>query len=138
MDAITLITLVVAVYAAVIATILGVRELGRVRRGLDVRLERLTEQGRKQITITNHGARPITLIDLVIDVPHGPVPPPELAEGIWPFPLTLHAGDHRTIMLTKLADMTVDFDDPRVEISVFDVQGTEYRKFSRRDRARSA
>jgi hypothetical protein len=34
--------------------------------------------------------------------------------------------------------MTVDFDDPRVEISVFDVQGTEYRKFSRRDRARSS
>jgi len=132
MESMTLLILLIAAYAAILATILAIRELRVRRRRIVICLDRLDRPDKKQVCLTNNGREPITLIDMAIDVPLGPIAPAEMAEGKWPFPVTLAEGDSLTFTLSQLANRTIDFHDQRLEVSVYDSAGHEFTQFSRR------
>jgi len=73
------ITLLLAAYAALLSTVLGLRELGKARRSLRIFLNYVAFNESYTVTLTNAGFRPITITSLVIDIPNaGPVKPAEI------------------------------------------------------------
>src|SRR5688572_10454854 len=96
MDFEKLITLGLALYGAVLSTMLGVRELSRERRRVLIFLEHREWTHTYSIIITNIGHRPITLVDIsmVLPDPYGVVPRYILREEADPFPITLTDAQH--------------------------------------------
>jgi hypothetical protein len=128
MDIVDVFALVVSVYAAVVSSILGVRELKRDRRRISVMLELVPFYETAQVTIVNIGHRQVTLTDMAIgDCPRNCL----LAEVVEePFPVTLDDGEHITLPLSEVLSEMVASNPRGVRLHVYDAEGHEYTKFS--------
>ena len=136
-----ILTLLIAVYGAVIATILGISELQKGKSRISIIIEYLTYIERAQITIINIGSRPITISEIGMAENANPN-----SKGFWegiprnalfdsadePFPITLTEGEHITLLLSN-AVSSIFFDKKqRAKVSVYDVEGKVYTKFKTR------
>jgi hypothetical protein len=127
-------TLGVAVWAAVISTVLGIQELNKRNRRLKITLELLSFAGRHQIIISNTGFRPITIrdINVYVDDKNGDSSrdDPWAPESENPaFPFTLQDGDTKTFMLTEYMTGYIFSKEHRLHIVVYDGEGHTYTKY---------
>lgn len=138
-----LFTLALAVYGAVLATILGIRELQRDKRRIGVILEYVAFYERAQIVITNIGHRPITIAEIRMEagvkqngklywegVPRNTL----FAEAAkdHPLPIILDDGEYLALPLsTEIGKIFLE-DKTRVRVFVYDVDGNVYKKFRTR------
>jgi hypothetical protein len=93
------ITLILALYGAILSTILAVREWRKETRRIIIFLEYLRPAGDYRIIITNVGHRPITLLDMAVRIPGANLDPSDIWKGNYPFPVTLKDGELITIPL---------------------------------------
>jgi len=134
--------LIIALYGAVIATILGIREIQGEKRRISVVLEYVAFYECTQITIINIGHRPITITEIGMAEnvnPNGkeywqPVPRNAIFESLnEPFPATLTDGEHITLLLSNAVGPSFFMDNGRLaKVFVYDVEGNVYTKFKTR------
>lgn len=138
-----LITIIVALYGAVLSTILGLRELRRERRRISIILEHVAWYERAQITIINTGHRPITVTEIGMSVyfeqggrggydrvPRNALFGHELE--VEPFPVTIRDGESITLPLSPLVSEALLGSRMKAEVTVYDVEGNEYKEFRTR------
>ena len=94
-----MITLVLALYGAILSTVLAVRDWKKEERRIIIFLEYLRQAGDYRIIITNVGHRPITLLDMAVRIPGASLDPLDIWREKNPFPVTLKDGEHISIPL---------------------------------------
>lgn len=105
-------TLIVAVYGAILATFLGIRELRKERRDLLIILEHVYFYEKVFLRLVNTGIRPITVVSISMSVferddgvnpPHWEDVPGlyllESVDGVEPLPVHLKDGEQVVIPL---------------------------------------
>lgn len=129
-----------AIYGAVLATLLAILELTKDRRRISVFFQLDQWAHNCCVIITNIGHRPVTITGmLVILAPGKPVTQKMLRSEIdrSPFPVTLTDGQHTRINLPATLTDQIDAEDENVSITVYDAEGreyTSYRKLSHNER----
>ena len=127
-------TLSLAMYGAILSSILGIREIMKEKRSIAIFLEYLPWHHSYSVVITNIGHRPITIMDMYVFIP-------ELGalkrsafwddESIYPFPITLTDGQHISIKIQQNLGDSIYKADGNIEIAVFDAEGKTYKKYSK-------
>jgi hypothetical protein len=138
-----IVTLLIAVYAAAIATVLAVREIRRDRRRIRIALEHVAFYERVQTTVTNSGFRPITITEIGMAVGEDqngkvywdPVPrnalfAPEVDVEL--LPAALEDGEPLSILLSDEISRNLFHNEMRAKVSVYDAEGTVYTDFRTR------
>jgi hypothetical protein len=126
-------TLILAVYGAVLSTLLAFREWWNGRKRILIRLDYVAFLEMAEITITNVGYRPITITGVEIH-PEGSdmVPSNSLlstrASPTQPLPATLNDGDHLTLPLSDNVSGILLKNGMRTYIGVHDAEGRTYSK----------
>lgn len=142
--------LLVAIYAALLSTILGIREFLKERRRILIILEYVAFYERAQLRIVNTGHRPITITKVGMsllmtqdshkyweDVPANSVlgsPFDNSDEGeelVEPLPAVVQDGEQVTLPLSGVVSMTLLENGMKAEIFVYDVEGKVYKKYKR-------
>ncbi len=135
MNFITALTAMLAVYGAVLSTVLGILELRKQRRQVSIILELHEFAYAFNITITNTGHRPITIVAMtvVIGPDRGAVRQGQLRteNDLPPFPVTLTDGAYTRIGLSEGVSQDIAEQEDVVYISVYDAEGHEYTKYRR-------
>jgi hypothetical protein len=138
-----IVTLVIALYGAILATALGVREFRAEKRRISVILEYIAFYERAQLIVANVGHRPITISEIGMEIwrqGSGPgywdtVPRGYLfASDTEPehLPVTLGDGEHATLPLSEVVSRYLVENRMRAKVCVYDVEGKAYRRFTRR------
>lgn len=138
-----ILTLALAVYGAIVSTILGVREIRNGRRRILVILEYVAFYERAQVKITNTGYRPINITEIGVQIYFE-----QEGKGFWdqvprnslfgpaveaePFPTTIDDGEHLTLPLSDVVGSQLLENGMRAKVTVYDVEGNEYREFKTR------
>jgi hypothetical protein len=143
MDLNDILTLILAAYGAILATVLGLRELQKERRTLSIILEYLLFYEVADLIITNVGHRPTTITRVAIsvmgeqngrtfweDVPANAILRAEAK--LDPLPITISDGEFTRLELNNLIGQAMLNGKGRVRITVYDIEGNEYTKFSTR------
>jgi hypothetical protein len=112
------ITLIIAAWGAGLATFLGLRELTKEKRIIKILLEHVSWVEGHQITITNSGHRPITIIEIGMDIYYPKIKTSEMLRkgAYWAdevntpkFPFTLTDGDAKTFTLSQFITNELNF-----------------------------
>ena len=134
-----ILTLIIALYGAAIATILGIRELQRDKRRISVIIEYVAFEERAQITITNIGHRPITIAEINMSVMldnHWEQAPKNALFNANPedvtFPIMINDGEYITLPLHELIGETFFKNRKNIKVAVYDIEGNTYTKFKSR------
>jgi hypothetical protein len=132
--------LIIAIYGAVLATILAVIEIRKERKKITIILEYVTIYERAQILITNSGHRSITLTNMTMKTKikdregmHWEAVPQnalyDTANGMSPFPLTIKDGESVSIPLgTVVTDYLLE-NKLMTNLAIFDSEGNSYTKY---------
>lgn len=134
------IELLIALYGAILSTILGIREWLKELRNLTIILEYVTWYERVNLVITNSGHRPVTLTGLTMatGIPddegkHWEIVPQNALFDVSPiqmrFPVKIEDGDSISIPLGPGVSEELINNHLTAKISVFDSQGKEYSRF---------
>ena len=138
-DGLSLLTIIIALYGAIVSTILGIREINKEKKKIAIFLVYNEWQGGYSITITNIGHRPITLIDLQINIPSmGLVPKnalmfDNLAEEVieWPMPVTLTDAEHISIRISSNVSKYIEEEKKKIVIVAYDSEGKSYSEYKK-------
>jgi hypothetical protein len=137
-------TLIIALWGAVLATILGIREFKKEKRSLKIILELEHWTERRKVLITNTGQRPITIFEIYLSVR------PKKWEGggdydlrrkgsFWAteegykppaFPIKLQDGEMTTFYLSETICHELYDKNNQFHIAVYDAEGHTYSKYS--------
>jgi hypothetical protein len=131
MDYEKIITWGLAIYGAVLSTILGVRELIKERRRLLIFLQYGEFGDNYSIIITNIGHRPITLLDISMEIPRERVPQSIITQFDDPFPVTLSDGQHIIIRLSPKLSNEIYQAKENIRIAVYDTENRTYSKLKK-------
>jgi hypothetical protein len=138
-----IITLVIAIYGALVATIVGYRGL---KRRISVFLEYVDKPyERAQITITNVGQRPMTIIDVNVTYKTRDKWEPISKDSLFihapdvdikSIPFTLNDGEFATLPLNKIIGEVLRLENgvKKIRVKIFDIEGNTYTKFKFRKR----
>lgn len=130
------VTLGIAIWGAIVATILAIREMTKDKRKLKIILEQLQFQSVYQIIITNTGFRPITIQDIQVfaattygdrtrDTPWD-------EEYNYPkFPFKLEDSESVTFRLTTYMNSYIRDNKYHLNIVVYDGEGRTYTKYAK-------
>lgn len=135
-----IITLVIAVWGALLSTILAFREAFKDKRKLRMLLEYVTGTNLYRLVITNVGHRPITIeqIAFAFDV-KAPVLSLVRKDLMWSdeedhlppqLPLTLDDGELAIFHISRMVSEAIDRPNQILRIKVFDAEGQAYSKYS--------
>jgi hypothetical protein len=133
MDLKDILTLLIAIYGAVVSTILALRELKKAKRSIVIFLERNDLYDLYAIVVTNTGHRPFTIGGILIDTPSGPVKQHSIEQendGL-SFPITLADGESTRIKLNRTASDDIREAHENISISVYDGENKEYTKYKK-------
>lgn len=138
-------TLIIALWGAVLATILGIRELKKEKRSLKIIVEHEHWTERGKVLLTNTGHRPITIHQIYLSV----LPKKWRGEGgdydlrrrgsFWAdeegnkpptFPVTLKDGEMATFYLSDTVFRDLHDENFKFHIEVYDAEGKTYSKYS--------
>jgi hypothetical protein len=136
-------TLIIALWGAVISTILGIRELRKEKRNLWVVLERQVFVERFCVVITNIGYRPVTISSIFIGwtpekkennypgekIPASAMVDPEDDEKL---PITLEDGQSIVLRVGQILSDMATSKNLRLGVIVYDSQGKKYQLNERR------
>jgi hypothetical protein len=136
------ITIFVAGYGAILATIIFLKDLAKERKSLKIILEAVHWAERHQILITNTSHRPITITTINLNI----IPKNRrggfmnMSSGVfWAteagfepprFPLTLQDGDSVTFHLSQYITDQLSDETNRLSIRVYDSEGRTYAKYT--------
>jgi hypothetical protein len=134
-----IITIVIAGWGAILSTLLVIREFKKERRELTITLYSIHWTERHKITITNTGHRPITIIEIGLEIapdlkgPHLPVRSGALfasEEGYLPprLPLILSDGQTAEFHLSEYVTEQLSNKENHPFIFVYDSEGNVYKK----------
>ena len=137
-----IVTLVLAVWGAILSTILGIREISREKRKIKVFLDHIDIVERDQLTVVNIGTRPITItkISCVIETKQDGTTYTEQTPGDFfhddyyksdlkiPLPKKLEDGEFVTILLAD----NIRFMSG-LNVVVYDSEGNSYKGFTARN-----
>jgi hypothetical protein len=132
----TIVTLIIAVYGALLSTILGVREFNKEKRKVAIFLEHKEWTDTYSIILTNSGHRPVTLVDISMWLPddYGDVPRGIIREVEDPFPFTLDDGQHLELKLSHLLGSKITpfyiTRNYNMKITLYDAENIKYSKFT--------
>lgn len=136
------IALIISIYGAALATFLGIREIKRQRRRLRIFLDHLAFQHRAQLTITNTGPRPVTIVGVSMEIAieqsdggkafYDNVPQNALLATDEILPVTLGDGEQVVLPLSGSAGGIVIENEMRARLTVYDADGKAYKDFRRR------
>jgi len=132
-----IITLVIAIWGAVISTLLAIREIKKENRNIKIILYYVYWMEKHKISITNINQRPITIVEINLSIrnvalerrsaffshENGYVPPE--------FPVTLTDG--QTVEFDLSPYITDHLSNPKVKlrIKVYDAEGKVYTKYEK-------
>jgi len=124
------ITLFLAVYGALLSTLLAVREISKERRRILIFLQYNQYSSQYSIACTNIGHRPITLKDIAISLTeHNSVPQDVIREISNPLPKILNDGESFSFILPLGLSSDIYKAQKKVSISLYDSEGKKYTKF---------
>jgi hypothetical protein len=143
MSASDIITIILAAYAAILSTILGLTELRKNRRSLTVSLEIGNFNTRANLRLVNSGTRPITVISVAMQIrgdfdnrnpPYWKwVPSTDLFErdpnGPDLLPVHLSDGEQAKFSLTKFTSEKLVKNQMKANVIIQDADGNEYDKY---------
>jgi hypothetical protein len=139
---IDIITIILAIYAALLSTVLGVIEILKNTKQLDIVIKTGTHTGKTEIIILNNSVKPIVIIDIscILCLPkdrrEGFMPLPKNAifaniEDLAKFPFTLHEGESQIFVLGECITKEYNpFTKERRNLSftLYDANGKQYSK----------
>jgi hypothetical protein len=124
--------LFLAIYGAVLSTILAIREITKERRRIILFLQYNQYSAQYSIACTNIGHRPITLIDIAISLTdHNSVPRDVIREIKNPFPVTLSDGENFSFILPLNLSGDIYKAKEKVSIALYDSEGKKYSRFKK-------
>jgi len=131
-------TFAIAIYGAIVATLLGIREIRREEKKVALFFILHEWEGAYSINVTNIAHRPITIIDMLLSVGGETIPKNILEFGEveqiifeWPLPVTLTDGQFVTIRIPYNISRLISDQDKKVEIIVYDAEGKTYSEYKR-------
>jgi hypothetical protein len=128
-----ILTLTLAIYGAVVSTILAYREIQKGRRRILIRLDYAYFLEIAEITITNVGYRPIAITGVGMH-PEGSDMVPSNAllstrhSESQPLPVTINDGENVTLPLSDAVSNILLENNMKADIVVHDAEGRTYRK----------
>ncbi len=128
----TYLTTFLAIYAALLATLLGYLQLTREQRKISILLQLDQIAQDYCVIITNIGYRPITLTGMLVILAYGRSVTQKMLRSEVdrpPFPVTLTDGQHIRIALPASVTKQINADDENMCITVYDAEGREYTKY---------
>lgn len=137
-----IVTVVLAAWGAVLATILGVREIMQESRKIKIILEHIDFYETFQIRIINVGHRPITIAEIGLDVPidekrkdWDSAPANVLIDTddpeYKPLPVTIEDGKQIVIKFSNIVNSVMMENMMNVRLYVYDIEGKVYKKFQK-------
>jgi hypothetical protein len=132
------ITLSVAIWGAILSTILGIRELQKERRRISVFFEYIGFEERAQIRISNIGHRPVTITEINMSIflndetggSYKSFPSLYLGEvGPLPLPVIIEDGHEIILRLSERVGQLFYFNQNKSIIRVYDMERKVYQKF---------
>jgi len=143
MSTLDLLSLLIAVYGAIVASILAARELLRERRKVKIFLDHVAWYERAQLSVTNVGHRPITLVGIALAIAVGDEASPYFEEvrrgDIFaldlpkdPLPFTLADGEQIALPLSQPVSDQLIANRMRARLTLFDAEGRKYEDFAAR------
>lgn len=137
-----IVTVVLAAWGAILATILGVKEILQESRKIKIILEHIEFYETYQIRIINIGHRPITIAEIGLDVPF------EEKKKDWdsapanvlidtddpeykPLPITIEDGKQIVLKLSNIVNSEIMEKSMNVRLFVYDIEGKVYKKFNK-------
>jgi hypothetical protein len=136
-------TLLLALWGAILSTYLGIREIKKEKKQLLIYLEHVYPAEIIQMVVVNIGHRPITLtnagVHLYLDsrkkIPydHLPFTPILPNNEPYPFPVTLNDGEHITLAYSEELLLSIKRDGLLANAFVYDVEGRLHRSSEVRD-----
>ena len=139
-----ILTGLVALYGAALATYLGIRELRKERRDLLIILERIDIYERVNFRLVNSGVRPITIVNIGMlvfqandganpphweDVPAKYMIPDEYEDGTATLPALIKDGEQIVIPITENIGYMLMTNRMKAKVFVHDAEGHVYTKF---------
>lgn len=136
------VTVILAAWGAILATILGVKEMRRESRKIKIILEHIDFYETCQIRIINIGHRPITIAEISLDVPvdekrknWDSAPANVLIDTedpeFRPLPITIDDGKQIVIKFSKVVGSVILEKNMNVRLFVYDIEGKVYKKFQK-------
>ncbi len=137
-------TLIIALWGAGLATFLGIRELSKEKRRIQITLERVIWAERLRLNITNVGHRPITITAIGLSmVSKGYKQGEAIPAGAYyanddffqppNFPFTLTDGQMIYVYLSNYFMEGVYIEKKKIVLEVYDAEGRIYSKYKRSD-----
>ena len=132
--------LIIAIYGALLATILAIIEIFKVRKKITIILEYVTFYERAQILITNSGHRSITLTGMTMETKikdqdgfHWETVPQnalfDIEDGSSPFPVRIEDGESISIPLGTVVTGYLLQNKLTANLKIFDSEGNRYSKY---------
>ncbi len=140
-DLFDVITIILAAYGAILATVIGLKDLAKERKSLKIILEAVHWTERHQILITNNSHRPITITTININIipknrrggytsmPSGVFWATEPQYEPPTLPLTLQDGDTVIFHLSEYITGELSDKNNHLSIIVYDGEGHAYSKY---------
>ena len=126
-------TLVIAIWGAVISSILAYHKIQEGRRNLNIFLEWQSFVEICHLVVVNNGKRPITIQKIIVRSPDDgwAGSPVIVKEELGKLPLKLTYGDEETFVLNERTQFAVY--DEHYELIINDADGNEYRPTKKRE-----
>lgn len=138
----TILTGFVALYGAILSTIIGIRELKKEKRSLLIILEHVAFYERVNVRIVNSGVRPVTIIDIGMDIFEGAneTNPPhwemvragavlDKEKELNPLPARIEDGEQKVLLLSEMVSHILISNHMVSKVRVYDAEGNIYTKF---------
>ena len=149
MDPIEIIALIVAsivaFYGAVVSTILGINELLKTRRKVELFLEYVAGYEKYRLIVVNIGYRPITITSVAIGIYRIEGGKKVFIDGVPAnalfsadheppsLPITLKDGEQAVFWLTAQLTETKFREEDNIGVIVFDAEGREFKTYKERE-----
>ncbi len=131
-----IITLVIAIWGALISTILAIREILRENKKISIYLYYIEFEERYKISIVNTGTRPFELTDISLSInwsgkgEYDPIPIGSRFDEIVNFPQIIEAGHSVSYYLSSVYYEALS-NNGILSVEVFDSEGNVYNKYSK-------
>jgi hypothetical protein len=126
------ITIFIAIYAALLSTVLGIRELLKEKRKLIIIIEDYPFYEKGYLILFNIGNPKIIISDVSFSVAGEPAPANvifDISSSDLPFPCSIQSGDFIKLPLSGVIFSALRENKNDVKIGVFDIEGNIYDKF---------
>jgi len=128
--------LYLAIYGALVSTILGIKEIFSYRKKVSMFIEYIAFEERAQLLINNNSKRQITIIDVSLEVKFDfgwdQAPKSEIFATFERFPMSIQSYNYLLFPLSDLVSSALTESQDNIKIKVVDSDGKTYSKYTYR------